>query len=537
MATESIHVRKRGEKARQGVFFISLSLSATLTVLAMLVVLLGYMLYRGSHRLFFSPVYDLTFTDGTRHRTELNENLEFEVIDEDGRPAVRVALQAAKYYLNQKTEVLKFSRAPVPKDVKVEVWKDMVVEEDDPWGSPGDAAQKIKATKTVKTEDLTNAVEARYDNDKKVYTLIFEDGTERVFEGAVKIHFRRGAHLLDMKTLVTYYLQDHPDEGRRRQKEIDGTLKKLHAQGYPVDTRWKAFLVAFKEEPTPSGGTYLREQRIREFPPVASFAIHENWNWFQFFWQFPRSSNTEGGVLPCIFGTVLMTLIMILVVTPFGIATAVYLMEYARETFFTRMVRLAVANLAGVPSIIFGLFGLGFFILTVGGGIDHAFYGGDKVFGTPCILWASLTMALLTLPVMIVASEEALRTVPRELREGAMALGATKLSTILTVVLPSAMPGILTGVILAVARGAGEVAPLLLTGVVAHKDQLPFNPLEKFMDLAYHIYDLSVKSPPNKIEEAQSLAFSSALVLVMVIVTMNVFAILLRARLARIKLS
>jgi phosphate transport system permease protein len=190
-----------------------------------------------------------------------------------------------------------------------------------------------------------------------------------------------------------------------------------------------------------------------------------------------------------------------------------------------------------VPSIVFGLFGLGFFVLTVGSGIDNMAYGGDKVFGTPCVLWASLTMALLTLPVMIVSAEEALRTVPRELREGALALGATKFSTITTVVIPTAMPGILTGVILAVARGAGEVAPLLLTGVVAHKDQLPFNPLEKFMNLAYHIYDLSVKSQPNKIEEAQALAFSAALVLVLVVLVMNIFAILLRARLSRIKVN
>ena len=213
------------------------------------------------------------------------------------------------------------------------------------------------------------------------------------------------------------------------------------------------------------------------------------------------------------------------------------LKEYARDNWFTRAIRMAISNLAGVPSIIFGLFGLGFFVMTVGGGIDHAFYGGEKVFGTPCVLWASLTMALLTLPVMIVTCEEALRTVPKELREGAMALGATRFSTILTVVIPASLPGILTGLILAVARASGEVAPLLLTGVVAQKDNLPFNPLDKFMSLAYHVYDLSVKSPPNKIEEAQALAFSAALVLLVVVLAMNLTAIWIRSKLSKIKIA
>ena len=186
---------------------------------------------------------------------------------------------------------------------------------------------------------------------------------------------------------------------------------------------------------------------------------------------------TAGGVFPAIFGTVAMVILMTIAVVPAGVATAIYLHEYAdRQAPLTRIIRIAVNNLAGVPSIVFGLFGLGFFIQFVGGGIDKVFFGGEQGLGQPALIWASLTMAVLTLPVVIVATEEALRTVPRELREASLALGATKFQTVLNVVLPQATPGILTGTILAVSRGAGEVAPILFTGAAYFLPHLPWHP-------------------------------------------------------------
>ncbi|MEP6933618.1 MAG: phosphate ABC transporter permease PstA, partial [Nitrospirota bacterium] len=214
-------------------------------------------------------------------------------------------------------------------------------------------------------------------------------------------------------------------------------------------------------------------QIIRAFHPNEMGLIRKSWVYLTNVWSVlsdePREANTEGGIFPAIFGTVMMVMIMSLVVVPFGVLTALYLREYARQGIMVRLVRIAVNNLAGVPSIVFGVFGLGFFIYAVGGTLDSLFFPErlpTPTFGTGGILWASLTLALLTVPVVIVSTEEGLASVPREFREGSLALGATKLETMLKVVIPSALPGILTGLILAMARAAGEVAPLMLTGVV-----------------------------------------------------------------------
>ena len=263
--------------------------------------------------------------------------------------------------------------------------------------------------------------------------------------------------------------------------------------------------------------------------------------WWEFMSDEPRESNTEGGVFPAIFGTVLMTLIMALVVTPFGVVAALYLREYAKQGFIVSAVRVAVNNLAGVPSIVFGVFGLGFFCYLVGGTIDSIFYpeyAPSPKYGTQGLIWASLTLALLTLPVVIVATEEALSAVPRSLREAGYACGASKWQVIRMVVLPKAMPGIMTGVILAMARGAGEVAPLMLTGVVKLAPELPISgefPFIHFersiMHLGFHIYDLGFQS--RNAEAAKPMVFTTALLLICVIVLMNVFVISLRTRLKR----
>ncbi|HEU5248378.1 MAG TPA: phosphate ABC transporter permease PstA [Thermoanaerobaculia bacterium] len=255
----------------------------------------------------------------------------------------------------------------------------------------------------------------------------------------------------------------------------------------------------------------------------------------------PRESNTEGGVFPAIFGTVMMVVIMSAAVMPFGVLAALYLREYARQGPLVRAVRIAVNNLAGVPSIVFGVFGLGFFVYLTGGAIDRLFYSErlpDPTFKTGGILWASLTLALLTVPVVIVATEESLAAVPRGARDGSYALGATKWQTIRRIVLPAAAPGILTGLILAMARGAGEVAPLMITGVVKLAQDLPFDPNppflhfeRKFMHLGFHIYDVGFQSP--NVEAAKPMVYLTTLLLLAVIVALNLTAILVRERLRR----
>jgi len=261
-------------------------------------------------------------------------------------------------------------------------------------------------------------------------------------------------------------------------------------------------------------------------------------------WNFvvddPREANTEGGVFPAIFGTVLMVLLMSVFVTPLGVVAAVYLKEYAHQGLFTRFIRIAVNNLAGVPSIVYGVFGLGFFIYTLGGGIDRLFFPEAlpaPTFGTGGLFWASLTMALLTLPVVIVSTEEGLSRIPRSIREGSLALGATQWETLWRTVLPMASPGIMTGLILAVARAAGEVAPLMLVGVVKLAPSLPLDGnapylhLErKFMHLGFHIYDVGFQSP--NVEAARPLVYATALLLVIVIVLLNLVAIRVRNRLS-----
>ena len=252
--------------------------------------------------------------------------------------------------------------------------------------------------------------------------------------------------------------------------------------------------------------------------------------------EAPREANTEGGVFPAIFGTVLMVLLMSVIVTPLGVMAAVYLHEYAGKNAFTKLIRVAVINLAGVPSIVYGVFGLGFFVYMVGAQIDNLFFADQlpsPTFGTPGILWSALTLAILTLPVVIVSTEEGLARIPHSIRHGSLALGATQSETLWKIVLPMASPAIMTGLILAVARAAGEVAPLMLVGVVKMAPSLPIDShfpylhLErKFMHLGYHIYDVGFQSP--NVEAARPLVYATSFLLVTVIVGLNLTAIGIR---------
>jgi phosphate transport system permease protein len=282
---------------------------------------------------------------------------------------------------------------------------------------------------------------------------------------------------------------------------------------------------------------------VRAYRPNAMSPFDKTGFYLTKLWEFvsedPREANTEGGIFPAIFGTVMMVMLMSVLVTPFGVVAAVYLREYARQGPLTRLIRIAVNNLAGVPSIVYGVFGLGFFVYFLGGNIDQLFFPEAlpaPTFGTPGLMWASLTLALLTVPVVIVATEEGLARIPRSIREGSLALGATKAETLWRTILPMASPAMMTGLILAVARAAGEVAPLMLVGVVKLAPALPLdgNPPflhldRKFMHLGFHIYDVGFQSP--NVEAARPLVYATALLLVGVIVVLNLAAISIRNRL------
>jgi phosphate transport system permease protein len=287
-------------------------------------------------------------------------------------------------------------------------------------------------------------------------------------------------------------------------------------------------------------GNIVRLYQPNRMSPLSKAGLYVTKIW-EFISDDPRESNTEGGTFPAIFGTVMMVMLMTFIVTPLGVVAAVYLREYARQGRLVSAVRIAVNNLAGVPSIVFGVFGVGFFIYFIGGNLDRLLFSDylpAPTLGTGGILWASLTLALLTLPVVIVATEEGLAAVPRDVREASLALGATKFETTWRVVLPAVTPSILTGLILAMARAAGEVAPLMVTGVVKLAPALPIDSNwpylhvdRKFMHLGFYIYDVGFQSP--NVDAARPMVFATTLLLLVIVIVLNLAAILLRNHLRR----
>ncbi|WP_289238696.1 phosphate ABC transporter permease PstA [Pseudomonas sp. FEMGT703P] len=330
------------------------------------------------------------------------------------------------------------------------------------------------------------------------------------------------------------------------QAELDAERAQWDAEYKVLETELIALNQAFNRDSVTLKTVDGREVTIsmgkvvRAFQPNAMGMGEKLGFYFAKLWEFvsddPREANTEGGIFPAIFGTVMMTLIMAVIVTPFGVVAAIYLREYAKQGPLTRVIRIAVNNLAGVPAIVYGVFGLGFFVYVLGGSLDRMFFpeaAPAPTFGTPGLLWASLTLAILTLPVVIVATEEGLARIPRAVREGSLALGATKVETLWRVVLPMASPAMMTGLILAVARAAGEVAPLMLVGVVKLAPSLPVDgnyPYlhldQKIMHLGFHIYDVGFQSP--NVEAARPLVYATALLLVLVIVVLNMAAVYIR---------
>ncbi|WP_252177919.1 phosphate ABC transporter permease PstA [Endozoicomonas sp. 4G] len=328
--------------------------------------------------------------------------------------------------------------------------------------------------------------------------------------------------------------------------DIEAQRKAYQAEYKVMEARLGDLYVAFNRDSlmaTTIDGTEIEQsfsKIVRAYKPNAMTLTEKVLFYLDKLGEFitddPREANTEGGVFPAIFGTVMMVILMSIIVTPFGVIAAVYLREYANQGWLTRAIRVAVNNLAGVPSIVYGVFGLGFFIYFAGGQIDQLFFEEalpSPTFGTPGLLWASITLALLTLPVVIVATEEGLSRIPSSVREGSLALGATKAETLWRVVLPMASPAMMTGLILAVARAAGEVAPLMLVGVVKLAPSLPLDSNypylhldQKFMHLGFHIYDVGFQSP--NVEAARPLVYATALLLVVVIAVLNLSAVAIR---------
>jgi phosphate transport system permease protein len=330
------------------------------------------------------------------------------------------------------------------------------------------------------------------------------------------------------------------------QADMDSERAELDARYKAIEGRLNGLHESFNRDSLTARDANGKEVEIsvgkvvHAYQPNAMGTFTKLGFYFQKLWEFlsedPREANTEGGIFPAIFGTVMMTLIMAVIVTPFGVLAAVYLREYARQGPVTRLIRIAVNNLAGVPAIVYGVFGLGFFVYVLGGSLDRLFFPEAlpaPTFGTPGLLWASLTLALLAVPVVIVATEEGLARIPRTVREGSLALGATKAETLWKIVLPMASPAMMTGLILAVARAAGEVAPLMLVGVVKLAPSLPVDgnyPYlhldQKIMHLGFHIYDVGFQSP--NVEAARPLVYATALLLVLVIALLNLSAVAIR---------
>ena len=416
---------------------------------------------------------------------------------------------------------------------------DLVVLERREWGNFYGELLNIKESGRLIAQgaDAWNELQQRIDRVDDLYAQIAR--LEKVDIG----HINHGLERLRLKTRK---LELDGELDANAQAELDAERARWDADYQALEGRLRALHSDFNRDSI-TMRTMDGQQRefslgkiVRAYRPNAMSLPDKIGFYFAKVGEFvsdePREANTEGGIFPAIFGTVLMTLIMAVIVTPFGVIAAVYLREYAKQGVLTRIIRIAVNNLAGVPSIVYGVFGLGFFVYVLGGSLDRIFYpeaAPAPVFGTPGLMWASLTLAILTLPVVIVATEEGLARIPRILREGSLALGATKSETLWKVVLPMASPAMMTGLILAVARAAGEVAPLMLVGVVKLAPTLPLNgnyPYlhldQKIMHLGFHIYDVGFQSP--NVEAARPLVYATALLLVLVIATLNLSAVVIR---------
>ncbi|MEM7143670.1 MAG: phosphate ABC transporter permease PstA [Verrucomicrobiota bacterium] len=516
--------------------------------IAMIVFLLGLILVKGVAVFWPKPVSAITFTQQSADAPGGIPEIAGEIVKKQPRNDGK-GLEWQIFTGNKDAygSSFRFINADTIKSTALS--EDLIVAERMEYGD------SIFVPVEIKLADGTVIPAASPDFESQLASLVREAGQRRknIFKlekrqiGAINADIQRNQRSIRKLDLNENLTDTERTQG---QEKYQTNIQKLE-QDYQALAKQSR---ALREEQKADTLTYRLlsgEERTNAIGDLVSFYYPNRLTFFgrlgvalKHSWTFlsdnPREANTEGGIFPAIFGTFVMTLIMSVIVAPFGVIAAIYLREYARQGLLVRSVRISVNNLAGVPSIVFGVFGLGFFVYFVGGTIDSVFFQANEgpTYGTGGIFWASLTLALMTLPVVIVATEEALAAVPRGIREAALACGASKWQMTQRVVLPSATPGVLTGIILAMARGAGEVAPLMLVGVVKLADSLPLDtiapyvhPERKFMHLGFHIYDLGFQSPDS--EAAKPMVFATTLLLIVLVVVMNLAAIQLRNHLKK----
>ncbi len=525
---------------RRGDAFVWLSAGATAFALFLILGVL-FLIAQGGLGFFWpSPIEQIETADGRTYLGEIWGREKIPNTSVESEPSYRVRIRAANRRLNGDAEFVWIPEADI---VSRSEPKDAVLLEREEYGNfIGYVTQyedqgEVVAEGPAALQRLRERGPELADLRSRILDLSRGDvGKVAAETAALRIELRNlgdddSAQASQRRTKIESRLQALDAEYKALTQKIDGLRADLNREVVGLRT-------ADGRETSVAAGEVYRVVQPNQLGFFGSAGVYLGRFW-TFVSSAPREANLEGGILPAIFGTVMMTLLMTIAVVPLGVVAGLYLREYAKQGRMVRLVRIAVNNLAGVPSIVFGIFGLGFFVYFVGAAIDTTFFGHrlpTPTLGTGGILWSAMTLALLTIPVVIVATEEGLAAVPRAVREGSLALGATKWETIWKVVLPAASPGILTGVILAISRAAGEVAPLMLTGAVKTATQLPvdgtapFLHLErKFMHLGFHIYDLGFQSP--NVEAAKPMVYMTTFLLVLIVVLLNLSAMWIRNRL------
>jgi phosphate transport system permease protein len=531
-----------------GTPWVWLNAGAVAISMIMVVGLLLLIASRGLGHFWPKSVYEIEYDNGSKTVQIIGERVETEEvlrqrIEQSGIKVKSDAELIERSLIkvgNREVLGVDFMLTVAPNELKVSQPKDVLVLERTQWGNFYGFLQDIKSSGEVlnlyddiKWQDLDARLQRVLDLRERIEHI------EKGEIGAINFHLeklrlkKRGLELDNISNPREYEkISQEKNKYTTDYEVLKKELDKLYVEASRDSIVLKEMTGGVKE--------IKLANVVKAYRPNAMSMSDKIIFYLKTFWGFitddPREANTEGGIFPAIFGTVIMVLLMSIIVTPFGVIAAIYLREYAHQGFITRLVRISVNNLAGVPSIVYGVFGLGFFVYVVGGTVDELFFREAlpaPTFGSGGILWASLTLALLTVPVVIVATEEGLSRIPRSVREGSLALGATKAETLWRTVLPMTTPAMMTGLILAVARAAGEVAPLMLVGAVKLAPSLPldgnfpFVHLErKFMHLGFHIYDVGFQSP--NVEAARPLVYATALILVVVIIILNLSAIFIR---------
>lgn len=530
------------EGKRHGTVPIWLSGAAVAVCLLLLVGLVGLVLVNGLGLFWPSDVAQIELKDGSRLYGELVGREK--VTDASGEPVERLNVKVGHRdvygidfrWLNlQDVEAISYP----PRVATIERWQ---------WGNMYGVVTQVREGGRVIADGSEEAWTALIETVKQIQRLRHQI---RTLERGPMHAIGRELEGLRLELRSFGLLTSESDLSEQQLAELEQRIARLQAEADSLEHERQALLAQARRFEATVELADGKQHGLNLFDVVAArqpntmgtmakLGAYVNGLW-AFLTGEPRESNTEGGIFPALFGTVLMVMIMTVLVVPLGVCAAIYLREYAGQGPLASLVRIAVNNLAGVPSIVFGAFGLGFFVYFVGGGIDALFFPErlpTPTFGTGGILWASLTLALLTLPVVIVATEEGLGAVDEGLRQASFALGATKFETICRVVLPRTVPAILTGTMLAISRAAGEVAPLMLTGVVKLAPSLvidgtaPYVHLQrKFMHLGFHIYDVGFQSP--NVEAARPMVFATTVVLLGVVIALNLSGVIMRQRLQR----